>query len=559
MTVLKHTPDEDAARARLFQHAGQVIFATGPDGRVVEWNLAATALFGRRLADALGQLPGEATGAGAAWPDAETVSAVLAAGRAWTGDIAAVAADGGALALAVTAARLPKEPGAIEGIVWTAADVTGDRRRQDELGRLASTDDLTGLTNRRQFDLLLEMAVRLAIRRQMPGALVYVDVDDLKAINDSLGHAAGDAVLQAVAGVLRDNVRASDIVARVGGDEFSLILFDVDAADAVAKAGEMLEAIRNFDLNLDGPPPSVTASAGVAMFPEHSDDPAELASMADRAMYEAKTAGVAGAGLHEPGPRALRTPTRLGMTRGLVLDALEYDRLVLYRQPIVDLGTGEPAMYETLVRIRNADGSHRLPGDFIPDAERLDLVREIDRAVARMAMSRWRSHADAGSRLTLTVNVSARSLDPSFARFATAMAKQLSIPPEYFYFEITETAVSRSAAGAERCLRMLTDAGFGLMIDDFGAGATSFRQLRELPLRAVKLYGPLVRGIAAEPHSRDAVAALTSLAHTLHLGVVAEWVEDDAVAKLVAELGVDLGQGFHFGRPEEFPDPGAHA
>lgn len=364
MTVLKHTPGEDAARARLFQHAGQVIFATGPDGRVVEWNLAATALFGRRFAEALGQLPGEATGAGAAWPDTEAVSAVLAAGRAWTGDIAAVAADGGVLALAVTAARLPKEPGAIEGIVWTAADVTGDRRSQDELKRLASTDDLTGLLNRREFDLMLQLAVRLAVRRQMPGALVYVDVDDLKAINDGLGHAAGDAVLQAVAGVLKDAVRASDVVARVGGDEFSLILFDVDSAHAVAKAGEVLDAIRNLDLNLDGPPPrciGVTASAGVAMFPEHSDDPAELSSMADRAMYDAKIAGVAGAGLHEPGPGPLRTPTRLGMTRGLVLDALEYDRLVLYRQPIVDLGTGEPAMYETLVRMRNADGRHRPP------------------------------------------------------------------------------------------------------------------------------------------------------------------------------------------------------
>lgn len=475
-------------------------------------------------------------------------------GGAWSEELVAVSLEGREIPVEVVLAANYHRNGSLLGISVTMRDIELRKRAELELQRLATTDTLTGLPNRRQLGILLDQANRSANRLDTHHALVYVDLDGVKLVNDTHGHTVGDKLIAAVGHELRESVRLSDVVARVGGDEFNVILYDASPTDAMIKADELLARVAEVSIKAGTEKIQITASAGVAPFPMDGATVEDITAFADVALYQAKDGGRNQARLYDPEQGGRELISALQRTRTLIVDALENDRIVLYRQPIVDLADRSIAMFEVLVRLIDTDGQLMSPAQFIPEAESLDLVRQIDERVMELAYDRWKAFEKAGSRLQLTVNVSARSVGAEFADIIIQSARDKGIDPTAFVIEITETATMRSGGHADAFVQRLATAGFRLAIDDFGSGTTSIGQIRSLDFHFLKLDGSLVKNLKTDETDRDFVRALTALARALGVQIIAEFVQDEESIAFLAEIGVEYGQGYYLGMPEPFPD-----
>ncbi|MBM3957550.1 MAG: bifunctional diguanylate cyclase/phosphodiesterase, partial [Gemmatimonadetes bacterium] len=355
----------------------------------------------------------------------------------------------------------------------------------------------------------------------------------------------------------REGVRASDLVARVGGDEFSVVLHDIVPEEAVRKAGELVRNVSDLGVTVAGERIQLSCSAGVAPFPVEGVTVDELLSYADMALYRAKEEGRSRAYLYDAEAGQMETATALQRTRNVIVEALEKDRFVLFRQPVMDLRTRETGMYEVLVRMEDREGELRLPGEFIPGVEELGLVHMLDRMVVERAFERWGEYSRAGEDLRLSINMSALSAAPEMAQFIADEAKARGVRPECITFEVTETAAVRAGPRAQRFVSMLCDEGFSLALDDFGTGTASFREIRNLSFRYLKLDGSLVRPLRSDRFSQDLVRGLVDLAHILGLEVIAEFVQDEETVEFLAGVGAEYGQGYFLGMPEPFPAPAA--
>ena len=447
--------------------------------------------------------------------------------------------------------------GSLRGVSISMRDITDRKVAEDELQRLATTDTLTGLPNRYQLGILLDQANRSAKRTGAQHALVFLDLDGFKLVNDTHGHSIGDELIVAVGHKLDESLRSSDLVARVGGDEFNVILYDANEADAVVKAVELLADIAEVTLTVRGERVQVSASAGVASFPVEDASMEDLTSFADIALYQAKDAGRNQAMLYDPSQGGRDVITALQQKRTSILDALDNHRLTLFLQPIYGVESREIEMYEVLVRIKEADGTLINPAEFIAEAESLDLIQQIDERVIASALHRSKKWADCGQRTVLTINVSSRSVGMEMAEYAISIGTELGVNPFDIVFEITETATQRSGGHATTFVNRLTDAGYRVAIDDFGSGTTSLRQIRTLPFQLLKLDESLVLTLAKNAHDREFAKAICGLAHAIGLDVIAEFVQDEETLKFLGEIGVKYAQGYYLGKPEPFPlDPG---
>jgi diguanylate cyclase (GGDEF)-like protein/PAS domain S-box-containing protein len=419
-------------------------------------------------------------------------------------------------------------PVAVEGVL---ADVTLAKTAEAELRHRADHDDLTGLINRRRFEE--ELAARRAARGAA-GAVAFIDVDSLKFINDSLGHAAGDALLCGVVAALERTKTDDEVLARFGGDEFALLMPIGDEEAAVRRASDFVRAVRARESQLQ-----VTASAGVVTFDrDTSSADADLVVAADIALHEAKERG---------GDRVAAFTgadgERLAWV-GRVRQAIDEDRLLLHSQPIIDLASGDMVAEELLVRMIGVDGETLPPATFLPTAERFGLIREIDKWVIGRAIDLVR----AGK--SVTINVSARSIaSTEFINWIARIIERANVDPSRIVFEITETgavtAIEELSEFGERVKLM----GCALAIDDFGTGFGSLTYLKHLPIRYLKIDMEFVRGIAASESDRAIVTSIVTIAESLGMRTVAEGVENARTAEILRESGVDLAQGFHLGRP----------
>ncbi len=414
----------------------------------------------------------------------------------------------------------------------------GDHRGLEaQLSYQADHDLLTGLLNRRRFAEELERILRYASRYQRPGALVVLDLDNLKLVNDIHGHAAGDVALTAVAREIVNRTRASDVIARLGGDEFAVALSEVSEQEALAVA----EDIRNRLAGCDVDPP-VRVSIGIALFAGAQElVPDDLLTAADVALYEAKEAG--------------RDQTRVysgdaGAALGWVQrirNALSEEAFVLYSQPIVDAKSGRATYSELLVRMVSDSGEVIPPGAFIPTAERFGLVNEIDRWVVgeglRLALS--------GK--PVTVNLSAHSIGDATVLDAVRKAVRAGLPRGAVIFEITETAAMSNMQEARAFTEQLEGLGCDVALDDFGTGFGSFSYLKHLPSRYLKIDVEFVRELASNQTDQRVVRSIVDVGHSLGKRIVAEGVEDAAVANLLRRYGVDALQGNYMGAPERIP------
>ncbi len=426
-----------------------------------------------------------------------------------------------------------------ELLLIQAIDITQRREFEDQLLHQAEHDSLTDLLNRRGFRRIV--AAHLEAHADVRGAIMLLDLDHFKAVNDLHGHRAGDRVLETAARVLSDCMRSGDAVARLGGDEFAVLLPAADAAQARAAATRLLEALAD---NAHG----ISASVGVAMLAASMGGPDDALVAADLAMYDAKAAGrnrYAFFDERTTAPSATRD--RLEWVER-IRAALAEDRLVLAAQPIRCVRSGAVVHHELLLRMREPDGREIPPGAFLGVAEEFGLIGEIDLWVARSAIAILDRHRDRD--LVFHVNLSGRSLgDESLLASIRAELERTGVDPCSLVFEITETAAVTNLEEARAFAVALTEMGCRLALDDFGAGFSSFVYLKQLPFDILKIDGEFVRQCTTTPADRVILESLVHTASGLDKQTVAEFVEDQETEDLLRELGVDLVQGYHVGRP----------
>jgi len=434
-------------------------------------------------------------------------------------------------------------------IVTQVQDISERKEMAQRLEYVVDHDFLTGLLNRRHFEHELARETSRASRYGAPGAVLLIDIDNFKDVNDMFGHRAGDDVLKGVAGLLRERLRHTDVVARVGGDEFAVLLTHTDADEVRLVADEVVKAVGQQTAVLADQTIRITASVGAAMFEGLTD--VEVLAYADIAMYEAKEMGRNRFEMYRPlhGGRE-RVSARLAEAEH-IRHALEDDRMVLYCQPILDLAANEICQYELLLRLPDIDGGELLlPSAFLYRAERSGLIQSIDGWVARRAIALIAAHQRDGRRLALNVNLSGKSIgDRRLAALIEAALTESGIDPSQLIFELTETAAISNFEDAKSFASRLHARGCRFALDDFGAGFGSFYYLKNFPFDFLKIDGDFIRDITTSPMNQLLVSAIVSIAHGMGKKTVAEFVGTSEAAQLLCTLGVDLAQGYHIGMP----------
>lgn len=420
-------------------------------------------------------------------------------------------------------------------------------RIEKELRYLADHDALTGLCNRRRFQQEVESYLGRAGAGAPGAAVLFLDLDDFKDVNDSLGHRAGDEVLAGIGRVLRAGVRATDIPARVGGDEFAVFLPNTGAEEAQAVAQRLIESIRRHHFRALGRDLVVTASVGISLYPEHGTTAEELLARADLAMYQSKNCGNRFC-LYVPERDGVRGISWLGCEAQL-REALEKERFALFCQPILDLRQGRVTRYELLLRMKGEGDRLVGPGTFLPVAERSGLIHDIDRWVIRQAI-RLLSRAAALPDLCLEVNLSGKSFaDGGLAAFVGAELEAAGVEPGRLIFEITETALIPDLDQATAMVLGLRQLGCQFALDDFGRGYSSLFHLKHLPVDYLKIDGAFVESLPHRPVDQHLVRAIVEAARGVGARTVAEYVRDEETLALLRDLGVDYAQGYHVGPP----------
>jgi diguanylate cyclase (GGDEF)-like protein/PAS domain S-box-containing protein len=428
-------------------------------------------------------------------------------------------------------------------------DISRLKETEARIRDLAYYDPLTGLPNRRLLEDRLQVELAHAARLRCRLAVMFVDLDRFKRINDSLGHAVGDKLLVEIAARLRGSLRDDDTVARMGGDEFLVIINNLSGPDEAAMTARRLVAALRRPVNIEGRELIVTTSVGVSVYPDDSRDADTLIKHADVAMYRAKDEGRNSFQLFEPTMNA-RSLERLALETALHR-ALPRDELLLHFQPVVTAADGALVAVEALLRWQHPDLGLVSPADFIPLAEDTGLIVPIGEWVLRTACERHRQWREAGGPpLHMMVNISARQFrEEGFSAMIGSVIAETGMVPECLTLELTESMLMDDTDRAIARLGQLRALGVGLAIDDFGTGYSSLAYLKRFPIDELKIDRLFVRGIDRNDRDAALVSAIISLGHSLGLRVIAEGVETQAHLNVLCLQGCDLAQGFHFSRP----------
>jgi diguanylate cyclase (GGDEF)-like protein len=435
-------------------------------------------------------------------------------------------------------------------------DVSVPHGNSLELFWQANHDALTGLVNRRGFEDQLRKTMTVGAEQGKQHTLLFIDLDRFKLINDSGGHAAGDEFLRQIAAVLRARVRTTDVLARIGGDEFAVLLHACPVEQALRIANAIRMDVSNFRFVWREKVFHVGASIGLVVLSDPEASPEEVMEQADSACYAAKEAGRdqirvfhARAASHQP-----RAEMNLVET---IHDAIERNGFRLFRQRIagLDESNAKARHFELLLRLVDREGKLVPPMVFIPAAERHNMMQAIDRWVLANALTAIRRECEATPDIlpVFDINLSAESINDSrFPQFVREQLALHTVPAEAVCFEITETLAVANLTKAAELIRELKDLGLRFALDDFGAGMCSFAYLKHLPVDYVKIDGAFVRDMFAEPMNREVVLAINNIAHSLGMKTIAEFVETEGTLAKLREMGVDYAQGYAVGRPFYF-------
>jgi diguanylate cyclase (GGDEF)-like protein len=423
-------------------------------------------------------------------------------------------------------------------------------KTEAELRYIADHDSLTGLLDRRRFRSELDQYVSFTARYGGQGAVMIIDIDGLKVVNDTLGHHAGDNLIRQIASIMRERVRATDIVARLSGDEFAVLMPQADTAGALQLGEDLRAAVAE---GAAGAPDAdnVTISVGITMFGSEKGVGSETVLIAaDQAMYRAKEGGRNQIALFRDPTKPQSPPQRSQTTSARIRDALTHDRLSLHTQPIHTLASGGVDRYELLLRMVGDDGNLMPAASFIEIAERAGMIQELDRWVIARAQEFLVGRERDGSPVSLHVNLSGASMaDLSVLEYIERRLDEGGADPSRLTFEITETAHVNDYDAAASFADRLTEFGCEVAIDDYGAGFGPFHYLRKIPFDLIKIDGAFIREMPNNDADQLTVKAIVQIANGLGKKTIAEYVQDDATTQMLREYGVDMAQGYHLGRP----------
>ena len=431
-------------------------------------------------------------------------------------------------------------------VIGSLRDVSERRAETEALQYQALHDPLTGLPNRTLLGERLQETLRAGEREIKPSALLLLDLDGFKSVNDSLGHEAGDRLLQQVSQRLRGVLRKADTVGRYGGDEFAVVPWGAtDVTRAVLIAEKILQ-VMNKPFTIDDQPVDVSLSIGIAVFPQHAEDADALMRRADVAMYAAKRAQ-SGFSVYSADQDGGEQGDKIPLI-GKLRYAIDQFELLLHYQPIVSASDGRPAKVEALVRWGHPSHGLLPPNDFIPSAEQTNLIKPLTAWVLNEAIGQAHAWAKAGIDIGISVNLSARNLlDDELPDAVAQLLRTWQVLPEKLSLEITESILI--ATEAEATLQRLREIGVQISVDDFGTGYSSLAYLKRLPVHEIKIDRTFVQDMATNWDGAAIVRSTIDLGHSLGLKVVAEGVEDERTAELLREYGCDYIQGFHISRP----------
>jgi diguanylate cyclase (GGDEF)-like protein/PAS domain S-box-containing protein len=530
----------------------------GTDGRVLSCNDAAVRIFGARSKEELTEMGVGARGVTMTFEDGTVVSRENStAGQALESGLRQPERvvhfereEGWELWATVGSHPIFREGESRPyGVVSVFTDITERRRAQEQIAFLAYHDSLTKLPNRALLDEHLSLGLARARRAGSSVALLYVDLDDFKAVNDSLGHAAGDELLKRIAVRLKAVVRSTDLLARQGGDEFLILLTDLDSdpragAEAAAKQVEtaLLEPFHLADAEFE-----VGASIGISIYPDDAADADTLLRHADAAMYEVKQAGRGGIASY--GGDSRQTLARLSLTSKL-RRALQRDDFVVHYQPIVAPGDGRLHAFEALVRWQDAERGVVGPNEFIPLAEDAGLIEAIGGWVLHAVCAQQRAWCREGLESHVHVNVSPRQLRrPDFPSTVRGALDEFGLGAASLTLEITESAAMLDAERANPVVLALHELGVRLAIDDFGAGHSSLVRLRDVPVQTLKIDQSFLRGVPDDRQAASMLTAIIELGSALGMVTIAEGVTSEAQRRFLVDRDCPLAQGFQFARP----------
>jgi diguanylate cyclase (GGDEF)-like protein/PAS domain S-box-containing protein len=550
--------EKERAQVTLASIADAVI-TTDMAGNVEYLNPVAEALTGWRASEAHGYPLAQVfcVSSETDEPIENPVAKVLRDNRAMEVSDHAVLASrtGHRLPIQDSAAPIRNRDGSTVGAVLVFRDVSASRKMAQELAWQASHDALTGLVNRREFERRLDTLVKSAHTEQRDHALLYIDLDQFKVVNDTCGHIAGDALLCQLSPLLALRVRGTDTLARLGGDEFAVLLPDCTLEQAIVVGEALREVTANLRFNCEGNLFSIGASVGAVAITRGYQTSSDILNTADAACYEAKETGGNRVQAWRPDDEELsrRRGEMLWVSR--INHAVQGNQFVLHAQRIMtiqrdDHDTGH---YEVLLRMIDADGTLVYPMAFIPAAERYNLMRTIDRKVISLVFEALDERERAGfadETFTVSINLSGDSLsDERLLQFLREQFARHRVKPERICFEVTETAAIANLGRAARMINELKALGCEFSLDDFGSGLSSFRYLKDLPVDYLKIDGNFVRDMARNPIDAAMVGAINNVGHVMGIRTIAEWVEDDETLAMLRDIGVDYAQGYGVERP----------
>ncbi len=542
--------------ARIFENAAEAVVITDPSAVIVDVNRAFTRVTGYSREEALGQhirLLRSGRHGGRFY---EELWGSLNESGHWQGEIWNRRRNGEVYPEWLTITAMYDDGGErISHYVAMFSDITTAKQNEERLYRLAHYDPLTGLANRGLFYESLGQALTRADRSGKPAAVLFLDLDRFKVVNDTLGHTAGDALLIDVAHRLKSCVRDSDLVGRQGGDEFTIILDELDDRDSAALVARKIHEVMAVPFTLDGQELFVTTSIGISVYPEHGTDADFLIKAADIAMYGAKEDGRDTYQFYRPGGE--QHLSELFELETALRHALERTELRLHYQPQVDIESEQVVGVEALLRWEHPARGMLTPGEFMPIAEETGIINAIGRWVleeACLQAKRWQE--DGLGRFRISVNLSARQLrQKDLPRQVAAALHTSGLEPQLLQIELTETSLMQNPATATDLLREIHELGVTISIDNFGSGYTGLGYLKRFSIDALKIDRSFIEGVARNRDDQAISRAIIALAESLGLKVVAEGVETDDQLSFLRDNHCCDAQGFLFGRPippEEF-------
>jgi diguanylate cyclase (GGDEF)-like protein/PAS domain S-box-containing protein len=534
--------------ARIFEHSDEGILITDADGRIVSVNHAFSRITGYTEAEAVGETPRLLRSGLHGASFYQDIWRRIEIEGSWQGEIQDRRKSGEIYPTWVSISSVKNAEGRITHYFSIFSDITERKRSEERIHYLAYYDSLTELPNRALFYKLVDQALAEARRNRQHGALLFIDLNRFKPINDTLGHGVGDRLLQLIGRRLRETLRTEDVVARLGGDEFVVALFDIARRDHAGVVAQKLLASLDPAFVIDDHELRVGAAIGISVYPQDGFDTETLLRLADIAMYRAKQSGDDGYAFysHEMNQRAL---DRLKIENEL-RNAIQRDELLLHYQPKVDIASGRIIGAEALVRWRHPERGMVAPGDFVPVAEESGIIVQISAWVLDAAVRQAHAWQQADLRpVKIAVNLSARDFSASLPQRVDAVLEKHGLAAEWLELEITESMLMHSAEHVIGVMDELAGRGIALSLDDFGTGYSSLSYLKRFPIDTLKIDRSFVDHIPADPNDCAIAGAIASMAKQLGHKVIAEGVETGEQLGFLRGVGCDEFQGYLFSPP----------